>query len=161
LATEPRCDFARTVLRPASAMTREELGDIGAELRRQAEAYFAQSGIAANALSHGLHIDLRYVGQEHTVTVAVPNPDTATVASVLDGSQPAHDLAYPFSLTDPPVEFVTFRLSAPATVPRPKLMPLDAAGRSPEAARRPSRMVDFGEDGRHEAAVYRRELLPP
>jgi len=161
LATEPRCDFARTVLRAAAEMTHDDLASIAAELRRQAEEYFAQSGIRAEALRHTLHIDLRYVGQEHTVTVPVPDPASATVDSVLDGFHAAHELAYTFSLTDTPVEFVTFRLSATAAVPRPKLMPLDPAGRSAEAARRPARTVDFGEDGRHEAIVFRRELLPP
>ena len=38
---------------------------------------------------------------------------------------------------------------------------LSAEGRSLEAASRPARMADFAEDGRHEAAVYARDRLPP
>ena len=45
--------------------------------------------------------------------------------------------------------------------PGRSLNPWAAEGRSAEAAARAGRMVDFGEDGRHETAVYDRDLLPP
>ena len=38
---------------------------------------------------------------------------------------------------------------------------LSAEGRSLEAASRPARMADCAEDGRHKAAVYARDRLPP
>jgi N-methylhydantoinase A len=160
LATEPRCDFARTVLRNAVDISDEEMLAIAAELRRRAEDYFAQSNVLPASLSHVLHIDLRYVGQEHTVTVPVANLEAPTVESALAGFHAAHEHAYTFSLADTPVEFVTFRLSATARVPRPKLTPLDSAGRSADAARMPARLVDFGEDGQRDTAVFRRDRLP-
>ena len=59
------------------------------------------------------------------------------------------------------MEFVTYRLTASAKVPRPEMKRLSADGRSLEAAARSPRMADFAEDGRHEAAVYARDWLPP
>ena len=52
-------------------------------------------------------------------------------------------------------------LSATAEVARPELTPWAAEGRSAEAAARGIRVVEFGEDGRHETRVYDRDLLPP
>ncbi|MDD9992170.1 MAG: hydantoinase/oxoprolinase family protein, partial [Rhodospirillales bacterium] len=73
----------------------------------------------------------------------------------------AHEKTYTFRLDDTPVEFVTYRLTASAKVPRPEMTRLAADGRSIKAATRPTRMADFAEDGRHEAAVYERDRLPP
>ena len=73
----------------------------------------------------------------------------------------AHERTYTFRLDDTPVEFVTYRLSAIADVPRAKFRPLAPDGRAVDAALKGRRPVDFGEDGRHEAGVFERELLPP
>ena len=73
----------------------------------------------------------------------------------------AHARTYAYRLDDTPVEFVTFRLTAQAEVARPTFQPIGADGRSPERALKGSREVDFGDDGRHEAVVYERDLLPP
>ena len=105
-------------------------------------------------------IDLRYLGQEHPVTVPV-DIEAARVESILAAFHDAHEKTYTFRLDDTPVEFVTYRLTASAKVPRPEMKRLAPDGRSLKAAARPARMADFAEDGRHEAAVYERDLLPP
>ena len=114
----------------------------------------------ANAeITYENRIDLRYLGQEHSVTVPVTN-ETATVESILADFHYAHEKTYTFRLDDTPVEFVTYRLAASANVPRPKLKKITTEGRSLETARQDSRMVNFPEDGQHETAVYTREKLP-
>lgn len=106
------------------------------------------------------HIDMRYAGQEHAVTVPI-DLERATRESLLDAFHVAHERAYTFRLADTPVELVTFRLAATADVARPELTLWEAAGRSAKAAARGARSVDFGENGRHETAIYDRDLLPP
>ena len=159
LATEPRRDFMQTALGRAEDIAIEGIRELFAGLEAEAQEYFRADGHEASALSIESRIDLRYLGQEHSVTVPV-DLASATVASILDDFHAAHERTYTFALDDTPVEFVTYRLTASARVARPELVRLDAAGRSAEAAAKGVRMVDFGEDGRHEAALYERDRLP-
>ena len=59
------------------------------------------------------------------------------------------------------MEFVTFRLTSQAETPGPSFRPIAADGRAPERAFKGRRQVDFGDNGRHDATVYERDLLPP
>ena len=159
LATAPRRDFMRTALQRAESLEIAGLRALFAELRAEADRYFAAEG-GHGSVAAACHIDMRYAGQEHAVTVPI-DLDRTSRASLLDAFHAAHERAYTFRLADTPVELVTFRLSATADVARPELNPWAAEGRSAEAARGGERLVDFGEDGRHRTAVYDRDLLPP
>ena len=160
LATEPRSDFAITALTRAEDITVERIHGIFSNLEEESDAYFASAdGVGSDALSFSRSVDMRYFGQEHTVTVAVDNA-AADLAAILREFHAAHERAYTFSLTDTPVEFVTFRLTATASVPRPRVNPIDGEHCSAERAYRGRRIVGFGEDGRHEADIYDRETLP-
>ena len=87
--------------------------------------------------------DMRYLGQEHSVTVSL-DLATATLASLLSDFHETHERTYTFRLEDTPVEFVTYRLKARARVPRPEIRKLDYEGRSAEAAFKGRRMVRGG-----------------
>jgi N-methylhydantoinase A len=104
-------------------------------------------------------IDLRYLGQEHTVTVTMNTMDE-TVSNVLNRFHDAHEKTYTFKLEDTPVEFVTYRLTAAINVPRPKLKKLSNNDRSIEAAYNGKRTVNFAEDGIQETNVYERNKIP-
>ena len=104
-------------------------------------------------------VDLRYLGQEHAVTVGV-DPETASIESILREFHDVHEKTYTFRLDDTPVEFVTYRVTVNASVPRPSLQPISNRGRSLETAEKQSRIVDFAEDGRNETRVFERDDLP-
>ena len=159
LATAPRRDFMRTALQRAEALDIVDVRALFAELREEAERYFHSEG-GHDTFTSACHIDMRYAGQEHAVTVPI-DLDRTTRDTLLDAFHAAHERAYTFRLADTPVELVTFRLTATADVARPELTPWTAEGRSAQAAARGIRGVDFGEDGRHETRVYDRDLLPP
>src|SRR5262249_44638797 len=105
-------------------------------------------------------IDLRYLGQEHSVTVLVDIAQ-ASVESILRNFHDAHERAYTFRLPETPVEFVTFRLTAKARVPHPQHDRISHDGRSAQAAQKGKRTVEFPEEGACDALVYQREVLPP
>ena len=129
-------------------------------LKQEAEDYFRSDSHMANAeITYEGRIDLRYLGQEHSVTVPVEIA-AATIESILADFHDAHEKTYTFRLDDTPVEFVTYRLAASAKVPRPELKKFGPEGRSLAAALKNPRTVDFSEDGQHEAAVYERDTLP-
>jgi len=177
LATEPRRDFMQTALQRAEHLSDGVIGDLFAGLKRQAEEYFqTDANVAAAEITFDSRIDLRYLGQEHSVTVPVTSGgegssggegakegdgEGETVEQILSAFHDAHEKTYTFRLDDTPVEFVTFRLSATAHVPRPEIKKLTTEGRSLKAALKSPRQVDFAGDGRHEAAIYERGKLPP
>ena len=160
LATEPRGDFIQTKLSRATDTSIDQVREVFAGLEAEAQAYFqSDESVTATEIDFERSIDLRYLGQEHSVTVPV-DPTAASVDSVLADFHGAHERAYTFRLADTPVELVTFRLAATAQVPLPKLNPVGTEGRSAKAALKGRRSIDLGEDGRHEATVYERDLLP-
>lgn len=159
LATEPRCDLMRTELRRADDITLDEVLALLAGVEDQARLYFATGGAGVSALRFETRVDLRYLGQEHAVTVPVDRTN-ASIASIVADFHDAHEKTYTFRLDDTPVEFVTYRLTAFASVPRPTLRRLENAGRTVNAAEKAPRVVDFAEDGRHRARVFERALLP-
>ena len=159
LATAPRRDFMLTALRRAESLDIADVRALFAALREDAERHFRSEG-GHDTFTTASHIDMRYAGQEHAVTVPI-DLERTTRDTLLDAFHAAHERAYTFRLADTPVELVTFRLTATADVARPELTPWGVEGRSAEAAARGMRAVDFGEDGRHETRVYDRDLLPP
>ena len=159
LATAPRRDFLRTALQRADTLEIADVRALFAELHEEAARYFRSEG-RRGTFTAACHLDMRYGGQEHAVTIPI-DLDGASRESILDAFHAAHERAYTFRLAETPVELVTFRLTATADVARPELTPWTTEGRSAGAAAREGRTVDFGEDGEHDTAVYDRDLLPP
>ena len=142
LATEPRRDFMQTALRRDEDVQEEDVRTLFDRLKQEARDYFLNDPHMADAeITYEGRIDLRYLGQEHSVTVPVETAAT-TIESILADFHDAHEKTYTFRLEDTPVEFVTYRLAASAKVPRPELKKLGPEGRSLEAAlRNPERSI--------------------
>jgi N-methylhydantoinase A len=161
LVTEPRRDFTQTSLCRAESIGIHDIRELFSRLRQEArESLRTDQRAAEKELTFEYRIDLRYLGQEHSVTVPV-SIERATVESILRDFHDVHERVYTFRLPESPVEFVTFRLTAIERVPRPQLGRISADGRSAQAARKGQRIIEFPEEGRHEAVVLERELLPP
>ena len=161
LATEPRRDFMQTALQRSDDIGSDDIHGLFSGLKSAAQEYFRNdANIPDTEITFDCRIDLRYVGQEHSVTVPVAS-ECEAVENILSAFHDAHEKTYTFRLDDTPVEFVTFRLSAAANVARPKIKRLPVDGRSMTEAEKSSRMVDFADDGRHKAQVYERAKLPP
>lgn len=161
LATDQRRDFVRSQLSLASATSMDMLRETFRSLRDEAVHYFAtDQGVSLEDINISTSCDLRYLGQEHSVTVDV-HTDSMSLDKLLDDFHVLHEKAFTFRLSDTPIEVVTYRLKAEARVPRPKIRELSAEGLSAEKARRPGRTVNFGDAGLYEAKIYERSLLPP
>jgi len=160
LATKPRRDFVQTALERAENMTGEKLLNLFSQLKQDAETYFReQDNAQINQLNFEFGIDLRYLGQEHWVTVTA-KLEHISVDQILNDFHVAHERAYTFLLENTAVEFVNFRLTATAEVPRPQIRVLDNAGRSESIAEKGLRPVHFGDDGTHDTRIFDRDLLP-
>jgi N-methylhydantoinase A len=160
LVTEPRRDFVQTALIRASEITIETLHELFRRLRAEAEEYFRSDPmLPSDALAFECRIDLRYLGQEHWVTVPVDLAH-ASIESILVDFHAAHERAYTFRLDNTPIEFVNFRLKATARAPTPELRRLDRADRSADDAANGRRRVNLSDEGWREADVFERDRLP-
>ena len=127
-------------------------------MREEAEQGLGDEGGDAADLVFTRSMEMRYAGQEHTVSVVLD--DVAGIDDLEERFHLAHEKLYTFALRDTPIEIVDFHLTGHLAVPTPAISRIDGDGRSPEAARKPGRRVDFDADGLHECAVFERDLLP-
>ena len=72
LMTDLRHDYIRTHISPLDTTPVEEINDTWKELMEQAEKQFSDDGIPASQMICQYYVDMRYLGQEHTVKVPVP-----------------------------------------------------------------------------------------
>lgn len=115
LATDLRHDLVRTVLEPLEATDTAWSQARFAEMEREIVALLPGEGAP---LMHRA-VDLRYLGQEHTVTIAVN--DLADWADLRKPFDDAHERAYGYAAADADVQLVNLRLTVVFPIERPRL----------------------------------------
>lgn len=134
LLTDLRADFALSRLMPldAAALTPVETGF--ADLGAQAAAWFAQEKIPADRQVMTRTADMRYMGQNYELSVAVPaGPITeATFKALEAGFEAAHRQRYGFIAEGEAIQLVTLRLEAAGIVNKATFRPQEPEG--PDAA---------------------------
>ncbi|MBI4192716.1 MAG: hydantoinase/oxoprolinase family protein [Betaproteobacteria bacterium] len=160
LVADLRRDFVRTWFKPLEKAGFDEMeniyGAMEAEGRRALEHDVADRGKIG--ISRGA--DLRYAGQEHSVTVELPaeifaKRDRAGVKKRFDE---VHAMRYGFNAPNEPAEIVSLRSSVVGYLekPAPKRLALTGGKRAPA-----HRKVHFAEhDDFVDTAVYVRSELP-
>jgi N-methylhydantoinase A len=137
LMADVQHDFSRTRVSLLDAADLTSLEEQFAEMLEQGQKALEAEGFAPDRRTFSLAVDLRYLGQEHTVTVPLAeNLDTAEMARLKEAFAVAHERQYGHAMTDP-VEIVTVRLRAVGTVDPPRLplvergnvTPLEPVGR--------------------------------
>ena len=152
LATDLRHDLVRTVLEPLESTDAGWAEARYAEMQREIEAILP--GIGAPVMHHAA--DLRYLGQEHTVTVTLGKlADWTTLRQEFDA---AHQRAYGYAAADVEVQLINLRLTIVYPIERPRLAALArrTAGAAPFQTRKvySSRLQDA-----LEFRVFQRENL--
>ena len=155
LAADERHDFIRTFYADLGAVDFRQLEHTVAEMTTESEsALRRQKGV-----EHQIHLDLRYVGQEFTLSVPVApkqikSADRRAIRAAFDR---LYDLRYAHHSPEEPVEIVNIRLAAIGK--RPKMKFPRVAARRKTA---PSRKVEayLGGAGRAVSCpVHRRDQL--
>ena len=152
LVADLRRDFVRTVFTRLA----EAPFDVFSSLLDQAEAA-ARADIQESKISLRYGADMRYVGQEHAVTVdfasdLVRARDAKAIKAAFDA---AHEERYGYASRDEDAEIVSLRVSIIGELTKPSV-PRISAGALPEAA---SRRVYFTGDGFVETQVFSRPAL--
>ncbi len=149
LMAEWRQDFVRTLVGELGKVGNDAAAIAFAELRRAGEAALARDRLVGGQFEFAG--DLRYRGQEHTIPIAMMDPQDLTTAT--DGTRmrfdAQHDRRYGHAAPDQSIEIVNLRLVV--TVPRMQ----DAVGRwlsepwvSEAAAAEQRRLVVFDDPER-------------
>jgi N-methylhydantoinase A len=137
LLTDLRADFAITRRRVLQADVLSDVAAAFVELAAQAEAWFEAEGIAAADRRVVRTVDMRYVGQNYELPVALPAGSIApaTLDALAEGFAVSHQRAYGFVADDDPVELVTFRVEAMGVVRKVEFQPeVEAAADAAPAA---------------------------
>lgn len=162
LVSDLRRDFVRTLFARLSEAPFDTFDAIFAEMEQQgrSEIEAAAPGKLDIVVKHAA--DMRYVGQEHAVTVEVPaeafaNRDAAAIKAAFDA---VHVVRYGYSSRDEQAEIVSLRLSTTGTIVKPALAAVPSATDSVDGALIGIRAVDFGAfGGRLETPIYDRARL--
>jgi N-methylhydantoinase A len=107
-----RQDFVRTLYGLLGALDAKQVEAVFAELTEAGRAQATRDGIAPDTAAFAYLADLRYVGQEHTIAIAVQDPalltgDFGTLRAAFDAE---HDQRYGQAAPDERLEIVNVRL---------------------------------------------------
>jgi len=153
LASDLRHDLVRTVLEPLEATDAAWAQARYAEMQREVAAILPGDGAP---LMHRA-VDLRYVGQEHTVTIAVT--DLGDWADLRKQFDDAHERAYGYAGSDVDVQLLNLRLTVVFPIERPRLPTLSRrTGSRPALETRKIYSIAAGDFVEHRV-VERRDLF--
>jgi len=162
LLTDLRADFSATKLRALRMDALDDVREVFAGLAQQAEAWFAEEGIAAGARRMQRSVDMRYAGQNYELPVALPDDaiGPATLDALAVGFAAAHRRMYGFVAEGEPVQLVTFRVEASGLVRKAQFAAQPDAGADASGAVIAQRDVWLPEAGGPvRCPVYHRDRL--
>lgn len=156
LQTDMRHDVVRPFFRPIAELEAADVTTVFSQLEQEGSALLEHEGVPAGDRYFARSADMRYVGQEYTVPVAIG----AEIAldTIEHDLHEAHRIRHGHSTPDAPVEFVNLRLAAMG-----RIGGRDAPFQPPAEERDPllgRRRVIFAGEG-HETAVLLRDHLKP
>jgi len=150
LTTDVKHDYVRTFVSPVKGTSAEELEAMFAELETEGEDQLANEGIEPENQEFLRSVGIRYVGQEHTLSIPMPNGEieTESLSKITDCFDEAHERQYRHSAPEEPKEIVTVQLTAKGMVESPDIPRIDIGDESvPESAVVDERDVYFEEVG--------------
>jgi N-methylhydantoinase A len=127
LMADVQHDFARTSVTPLTGLDLAAVEASYKEMETEGEAVLAEEGFDAAHQQAVRAVDVRYAGQEHSVTVAFPADGNDVVASIEDDFARLHERQYGHTMDDP-VEITTMRVRATGSVDKPALPMLKSRG---------------------------------
>ncbi|MDE2167577.1 MAG: hydantoinase/oxoprolinase family protein, partial [Alphaproteobacteria bacterium] len=164
LVTDLRRDFVRSLFARLADAPFDVFGRIFSEMEERGRAEIDAAAPQSLQIVVKHAADMRYVGQEHAVTVEIPgelftNRDTAGIKRQFDA---VHELRYGFSSRDESAEIVSLRLSVTGVLAKPDHMPEEAGGAATlDSAVIRRSQVEFGVlGGRLDTPNYDRDRLP-
>ncbi len=163
LASDLRRDYVRTMFARLSGAPFDLFDAIFEDMKRQGMADIESAAPERLDIVTKYAADMRYAGQEHAVSVEIPEAAFAgrDAGAIKEAFDTVHLQRYGYASADEPAEIVSLRLSVIGVIAKPVRAPLaDAADTSADAALIGVRKIDFGFfGGRIDTPVYDRAKL--
>ena len=157
LQTDLRQDFSHGFFQPALSVDVPSLETIYRELEAEGAESMAREGISKAGISYRRSADMRYVGQEYTITVPVSPPLKPEV--MIRGFHASHHRRYGHSSPNAPVEFVNLRIATLGALARYRGHETQPPGAGEDSPLLEERQIVF--DGvRQPTRIYFRDRLP-
>ena len=163
LVADLRRDFVRTLFCRLSDAPFDALEAAYGEMEAEGRADIARAASQTSAIEIVRGADMRYIGQEHAVYVALPRDmviarDVAGLKAQFDA---VHRVHYGYASEDEQAEIVSLRCSVSGLMPKPALEKMRAGGADPApAASTGARPVYFTQAGRFvDTATFDRTQL--
>jgi N-methylhydantoinase A len=157
LQTDLRHDFTQSFFKPVEAVSADELRGIFTDMESEGLASVQAEGIDANRITHQRTADMRYVSQEYSINVAVP--DTLDIDALTKAFHATHEQRYGHGNPAAPVEFVNLRVASFGAVER--FDDLDSAAEAQLEPRVLAERTAVFNGAEHRVPVISRESLPP
>jgi len=156
LMADVQNDFARTTVRSLAGLDLAVVERLYSDMEKDATELLTDEGFEPRSQMLSRLVDVRYQGQEHTVTL--PYPDSGDVIDTLSSAfTHLHEKKYGHSMGDP-IEITTFRLRGTGLVDKPNLPKLQKrTGGGPESLG--TRSVYISESESANYALFVREKL--
>jgi N-methylhydantoinase A len=162
LFADLRYDFVRTWFVSLDTLDFTAFEAAYRELEHDGRAAVAAAAISPRDVTVQRALDMRYVGQEHSVTVDIPhnhfsNNDRGAIKALFDA---VHAQRYGTSAPTEPAEIASLRTAVTGIVEKPGLERIEKGGDAPPpAARTGHRMAYFGGTGFVDAPTFARAGL--
>ncbi|WP_332739610.1 hydantoinase/oxoprolinase family protein [Hydrogenophaga sp.] len=162
LFSDRRYDYVRSVFRKLDEVSFDEIEALYKSMEDEGRAALTQSGTKAEDVVIERAADMRYVGQEHAVTVDLPgaffvDKDRSAIKRQFDD---LHKVRYGTSAPREPADLVSLRVTVLGTMKKPPKHSVDVGVAAPEkASLRGVKPVYFRQGGWADTPVYKRDLL--
>lgn len=162
LLADFRRDLVRSHFIPLAELSIDQLEGWFADLETEGLATLSKAEVGERKIMIQRHLDMRYVGQEHAVTVAIALSafKRRTLSAVKATFDEAHRERYGRGSPQEPAEIVSLRSTVIGVLRKPGLETLRNGSRKPPAqALRAQRAVYFPAGGWIKTPVYDRQQL--
>ncbi|MGE3247434.1 MAG: hydantoinase/oxoprolinase family protein, partial [Beijerinckiaceae bacterium] len=144
-----RYDYVRSCFHRLATAEFNELADMWSAMEQEGRDAIAQSSVQPDDISIEYAADMRYVGQEHAVTVDLPakyihNSDRAAIKRHFDE---VHEVRYGTSAPGEPSEIVSLRLTVSGLMRKPPQQATDEGDPEASSAVARSKKVYFRTTG--------------
>lgn len=161
LMTDLRHDYIHTYTKMLNGMDLKEMNGKWLDMELNAIKQFNKENVEDERIVFTRFADLRYIGQEHTVKVPVPNDEwnKHDIENISIKFHEMHEQVYSFNLPDSEIEIVNLHLTSLGKVDKPRISEMNNSESNVEDAQIEDREVFFHEIGWVNTPIYDRSKL--
>ncbi len=161
LFADMRRDFVNTWFKPLADASFDEMEALYGAMEKQGADDLARGRDMTVGLAVQRGADMRYVGQEHAVTVEIPAElfKTGNRDGIKQRFDAVHETRYGYSAPKEKAEIVSLRSATIGLMRKPALEPVAKGAAAPDAAFRGHRPVYFSDTGAIDTPTYDRKML--